>query len=136
MLTPGADVLIYAITGEDPQNSKAALAVLRSDHLLILKTVLCEVALTLQYRYGLNADQVRIALETIAGLDNATIEDAPAVELAMLLYGPHLDFVSALNLAQSRNSAHYATFDLKIAQAVRERLDAPRVLLMPQAEHV
>ncbi len=136
MLTPAADVLIYAMTGENPAYAKAALKLLRSDHLLILKTVLCEVATTLKARYGLNAEQIQTALKTIAGLENATLEDAPAVELALLLQGPELDFVSALNLAQSRISVHYATFDEHVADFVRSRLDSPRVLLMPQGEQV
>ncbi len=130
MITPDADLLVHVITRDDPQRLKVAAAALRSDQIFILKTVLMELAWRLSEIYDLTQDQLCTALETLIGLENATIEDEQSVELALIYCREGLKFTDALNLAQSRTTARYVTFDKALTEKVTANPDFPRVRLL------
>lgn len=130
MISPDTNVLVRVITGDDPEQAALAAEVMRSDALLISKTVLLETEWVLRHAYRLDRDIVQRALRTVAGLVNATVEDAAAVTKALGWHAQGMEFADALHLASSVAASEFVTFDRNLAADATPGSVAPPVRLL------
>ncbi|NJL28254.1 MAG: type II toxin-antitoxin system VapC family toxin [Thermoanaerobaculia bacterium] len=130
MIALDTNVLVRIVTRDDPEQTQAALALLRGKELWLAKTVLLELEWVLRFSYELDREAVLGALRGIVGLRRLHVEDRQSVVLALEWYAGGMDFADALHLAASAATDGFATFDRKLA-ATAARLDVfPRVELV------
>lgn len=107
------NVLIRFLTGDDPEQSQRALAVLREHSVWIAKTVLLETEWVLRSLYKFEAPRIADALERLLGLPEVHVEDSKAIRNALDWFAKGLDFADALHLASRRDADTFVTFDPK-----------------------
>ena len=114
MIAVDTNVLVRIVTNDDPAQSRRALAALRGQPIFIPKTVLLELEWVLRYAYMLDRPAILNALQGLAGLPKAELEDTAAVIQAIQWYSDGLDFADALHLASSGAARKFLTFDEKL----------------------
>lgn len=130
MIALDTNVIVRALTLDDPVQGRKAAAILRSQDLHVSKTVLVEVAWVLRKAYGFSQERIHPALTRFVGLESLEVEDRPAVERALAWYDQGLDFADALHLASSARANAFATFDGALSRRARAAGAAPRVRLL------
>ncbi len=106
----------YVASGDAPsqRQSSAAQQLLESGKLLFVgKTVVLELEWVLRGYYKSPPKDVLRVLTHLLAMPNMTVEDRPAVELAVAALGDGFDFADALHHASARHCASLATFDDK-----------------------
>ena len=132
MIAVDTNILFRYAVKDDHRQTILATDFLASNHCLILKTVLLELAWVLSSPAGYNLprETVHARLLHILGLPNIEAESAANVAQALTWYAEGMDFADALHLACSAELAGLATFDQKFA-ATAEKLDTvPSVRLV------
>ena len=119
MLSADTNVLVRAVTQDDPQQVARAASMLRSNQIWIAKTVLLETEWVLRSVYGLSKDSILAALRSLAGPQNVQLEDAGVVAQALEWSDKGLDFADALHLASSGEAERFITFDRKLAHRAK-----------------
>lgn len=117
MIALDTNVVVRVVTGDDPEQLKSALRVMREPRLWLSKTVLLETEWVLRYSYRLERERIHQTLCTLIGLGNVAVEDRDAVIGSLGDFSAGLDFADALHLRSSGESERFATFDRKLAQA-------------------
>ena len=130
MIAPDTSVLVRIITRDYEAQADRAAEVLRSERLWLAKTVILEVEWVLRFTYKYDRASVNRALTTLVGQENALIEDAVAVELAVAWHADGMDFADALHLASNRQASEFVTFDRKLASAAGRIPGTPTVRLL------
>lgn len=117
------NVVIRYLTGDHPEQSPRARALIDGEPVFVPVTVALEVEWVLRSAYGFPAAQVCQALRAFGGLPTVEMAEAQAVARALDLAAAGLDFADALHLCLSRGCAGFATFDramVRAAQSVGE----------------
>lgn len=128
MLAVDTNVIVrYLVRDEAAQTAKAD-QLIRSQEILVLKTVVLETEWVLRYRYALDRSAILAALRALSGLPNVHLEDAPAVAHAFVWFAGGMDFADALHLASSVPASQFVTFDQDLAKLAR-RLKAGDVFV-------
>lgn len=91
------------------------------------KTVLLETAWVLRYSYGLPSVAIARTFRGLLGLPTVTVEDAPAVHLAMRMLDNGIDLADAIHLASSISAERFVTFDAKRVKRARPVAPLPVV---------
>ena len=112
-----ANVVVRYLTGDHPEQSPRARALVDSGPVFVPVTVVLEVAWVLRSAYGFRAAEVTRALRAFGGLPTVTIGNAETVASALDLCEQGLDFADALHLGLSRHCNGFATFDRAMKQA-------------------
>jgi len=110
------NVVVRALTQDEPRQAKAAAEVLSSGSLAITKTVLLETEWVLRGAYGFEDEQVNEGLRRLVGLETLEVEDRSSVAQALAWHANGMDFADALHLASSGRAASFATFDRALAK--------------------
>jgi predicted nucleic-acid-binding protein len=130
MIALDTNVVIRALTQDEPAQAKKAARLLRGDSLHVSKTVLVEVEWVLRKAYGFPADRINDALGRFVGLRTLTVEDRPAVVRALDWHARGMDFADALHLASSAAATAFATFDAALARRASQAQAQPPVRLL------
>lgn len=127
MIGLDTNVVVRALTQDEPAQAKRAAAVLSGDALGITKTVLLEVEWVLRGAYAFDREQVNDGLRRLVGLETLDVEDRPAVLQALAWHAAGMDFADAIHLASSGRAESFATFDRALAKAAAKAGARPRV---------
>jgi predicted nucleic-acid-binding protein len=127
MLAVDTNVVVRYLARDDARQTAAAEELLRTEQVLLLKTVLLETEWVLRYTYGFNRELIATALRGISGLPLVGLEDGAAVAQALDWFEEGMDFADALHLASSAGAEKFATFDRRLAATAR-RLGAMPVI--------
>jgi predicted nucleic-acid-binding protein len=114
------NLVVRFLTRDDPAQAARAKALIDSQPVLLLKTVLLEAEWALRTVYRLDRRTIVAGLRDLAGLPRVEVEDGAAVARAFAWFDQGLDFADALHLASSGPADAFATFD----RAFRRRAQA------------
>ncbi len=128
MVAVDTNVLVRLLTGDHPAQAARATAVFRAAPVFVSKTVLLETEWVLRYTYRLPAAAVARAFLALLGLPTVTVEDAPAVHLAIRMLEHGIDFADALHLASSAGAERFVTFDATLMKRARKVAPLPVAL--------
>ena len=130
MIALDTNVIVRALTRDEPIQARKAAAIFASGRLFIPKTVLVELDWVLRKAYGFAHPAVNDALSRLVGLDILEVEDRSAVIAALAWHADGIDFADALHLASSASALELCTFDSALAKRASRVGTSPRVRLL------
>ncbi len=113
------NVLVRFLTGDDPEQSRRARAIVETGEVYVSTTVLLETEWVLSSAYDFEAARILAAFEAFAGLPGVAIEDADLLALAIALGREGLDFADALHLGRAQGCEAFVTFDRKLVKGAK-----------------
>jgi predicted nucleic acid-binding protein len=120
MLAIDTNLVVRYLTGDHPQQSPKARALIDSEDVFVCTTVLLETEWVLRSVYGLTPVQVARALAAFAGLGHVTLEDAALTARALDWTVGGMEFADALHLAKAEGCDAMVTFDRRFARAAKK----------------
>ncbi len=111
MIAVDTNLLVRILTNDDPIQARRAVKILKSDDILIPKTVFLETEWVLRYAYEIGRSNIIIGFQKLLGLPNVNVEDPDSIYQAISWYENKFDFADALHLASSRRCGSFTTFD-------------------------
>lgn len=117
---------------DDPDDAEAirqrpaAVAAL-SERAFVTVTVLLEFEWVMRGFYDLPRQTIAGVMRALVGIGHLTIEDRPAVLVALDAFDAGLDFADALHLARSQRAVTFMTFDRRLAKRAAPLALSPRV---------
>ena len=129
MISLDTNVVVRAMTQDDPTQARKAAAIMRSGELFVAKTVLIEVECVLRKAYAFPASRIGEGLAAFVGLEGLEVEDRSSVVTALGWYVQGMDFADALHLASSAGATSFATFDAALTKQARKIAARPSVRL-------
>ena len=120
MIGLDTNVVVRALTQDEPVQAEKAAALLSADAVSLTKTVLLEVEWVLRGAYGFDQEAINAGLRRLVGLENLVVEDRPAVLRALAWRAAGMDFADALHLASSSAVESFATFDREFARTASQ----------------
>jgi predicted nucleic-acid-binding protein len=113
------NVLVRAVTGDDPRQTKVADAFIAAGAWASLIT-LAETVWVLHAIFHFSASRLAEALDMLLNHEMLTIQDADAVSAALVLFraNPSLEFADCLILELARKAGHLplGTFDRRLTK--------------------
>jgi predicted nucleic-acid-binding protein len=119
MLAVDTNIVVRYLTGDHPQQTDLAKALIDKEDIFVSATVLLETEWVLRKLYGWTNAPLAKALRGFAGLPRMTVENPSRVLQALDLTENGMDFADALHLAQAMNCDAFVTFDRHLARAAR-----------------
>ena len=120
MLAIDTNIVVRYLTGDHPEQSPKARALINSEDVFVCTTVLLETEWVLRSVYGLPPVQVARALGAFAGLPRVMLEDAALIAGALDWTVRGMDFADTLHLAKAEGCAAMVTFDRRFARAAKK----------------
>jgi predicted nucleic-acid-binding protein len=129
MLAIDTNLIVRYLTGDQPQQSRRAKALIDSGPVYVCKTVLLETERVLRSVFGFTPTEIAQALNDFAGLPSVILEDAAIIAKALDWMASGMDFADALHLANAQGSEAFVTFDRSLAKKAKKLCEiAVRVL--------
>jgi len=129
-ITADTNVLVRALVQDDPEQARAASALLqRAELVAIPLPVLCELVWVLRRVYGFTRDDCARAIEAL--MDSKTVvADRPAVAVGLQLLASGGDFADGVIAFAGRllGSEQLVTFDRNAARLLRDAGEPVRLL--------
>lgn len=119
MLAIDTNLVVRYLTGDHPDQSARARALVDGRAVFVAVTVVLEIEWVLRSAYGYRPAEVARALRAFGGLSTVTIEDAGLVAEALDHAEQGMDFADALHLGKSRHCEGFVTFDQKFLKAAQ-----------------
>ncbi len=119
MLAIDTNVVVRYLTGDHPEHSPQARALIDSHEVFVGTTVLLEAEWVLRSAYGYPPAQVGAALQAFAGLPGVRLEDPTLAATALDWMTGGMDFADALHLARAQGCAAFVSFDRRLAKAAK-----------------
>lgn len=119
MLAIDTNLVVRYLTGDHPEQSARARAIIDGEAVFVAVTVVLEAEWVLRSAYGFQPADVTRALKAFGGLPTVTIEDAALVSAALDLAENGMDFADALHLVLSGHCDSFVTFDRKFVKAAK-----------------
>ncbi|MGH7024700.1 MAG: type II toxin-antitoxin system VapC family toxin [Caulobacteraceae bacterium] len=116
MLAIDTNVIVRALIGDEPDQSRRARALLESEAVFVSTTVLLETEWVLRSAYRVTAADTAEALKRLAGLPNVSFEAPVVIEQSLDWMTRGMDFADALHLTAARDCAGFATFDRNLGR--------------------
>lgn len=113
------NLIVRYLTGDHPEQSPQARAVVDGGTVFVPVTVVLEVEWVLRSGYGYPPEDVARALRAFGGLPTVTIEEAAIVAEALDLAEKGMDFADALHLGKSGHCEGFVSFDRKFVKAAQ-----------------
>jgi predicted nucleic acid-binding protein len=120
MLVIDTNLIVRYLTGDHPQQSRKAKALIDSESVFVSMTVFLEAEWVLRSVFGFTPDEIAQALTDFAGLPSVTLEDAATVAKALDWMAGGMDFADALHLANAQGSDAFVTFDRGLAKKAKK----------------
>lgn len=127
MLAIDTNLIVRYLTGDHPEQSEEARALIGGEDVYVCTTVLLETEWVLRSVYGYVAAQLSKALSAFAGLPQVALEDAALAAKALGWMESGMDFADALHLAKADGCEAFISFDQRFATAAN-RLSNIKVL--------
>src|SRR5262249_24327912 len=124
MLAIDTNVVVRYLTGDHPQQSRKAKALIDSEQVFVCTTVLLETEWVLRSVYGATRTEIARALTAFGGLPGVTLEDAAMIAKALGWTARGMDFADALHLAKAHGSEAFVSFDRRLVRTAQELSDA------------
>ena len=119
MLAIDTDLVVRYLTGDHPQQSAKAKAVINREEVFVSTTVMLETEWVLRSAYGFDAKRVCKALRDFGGLATVLFEDSGLVALALDRMEDGMDFADALHLGRAASCDAFLTFDQRFVRSAR-----------------
>jgi predicted nucleic-acid-binding protein len=129
MIAIDTNVLVRLLITEDDAQCAAARALVESQRVLILRTVLLETEWVLRSRFHLARDLIHRFFAGLAETSGVEIEAESATRRAIDAYAKGVDFADALHAASAAMPFH--TFDKKLLEQ-RRRIAGADVVAVPK----
>jgi predicted nucleic acid-binding protein len=110
------NVLVRYLTGDHPDQSRKARALIDGGDIFVSITVFLESEWVLRSAYRLSPSAVRAALRAFAGLPGVTVENPTLLADALDRTDAGMDFADALHLGAAAHCDSLLTFDGKFVQ--------------------
>jgi predicted nucleic acid-binding protein len=123
MLAIDTNVIVRYLTGDHPQQSRKAKALIDSEQVFVCTTVLLKTEWVLRSVYGFAPVEVATALGAFAGLPGVILEDGAMTVKALAWTARGMDFADSLHLADAQGSEAFVSFDRQLARAAKELSD-------------
>ena len=117
MLAIDTNVVVRYLTGDHPDQSPRARALVDGQAVFVPVTVALEAEWVLRSAYGYGAAEVMRAMRAFGGLPTVMIEEAALVAEALDRAEAGMDFADALHLAKSAHCDGFASFDRRFIKA-------------------
>jgi predicted nucleic-acid-binding protein len=129
-ITADTNVLVRAVTEDDPTQSKAAeIALTKADVVALAIPALCELAWVLSHGYKIPASQIAEAIRRLINGDNVVV-NRPAAEAGLALLDAGGDFADGV-IAYEGNwlgADTFISFDKKAVKLMKVRGESARLL--------
>jgi len=119
MTAVDTNVLVRLLTGDDPKQAAAAIALFAAGPIWIAKTVLLETGWVLHSLYGFEESAIRDAFVKLLGLKNVHAEDESSVAAALALTAHGMELADAMHLSSRPPGAVFVSFDKSFVQRAR-----------------
>jgi len=119
MIAIDTNIVVRYLTGDHPEQSVRARAIVDSQPVFVPVTVVLETEWVLRSAYGYKPGDVARALRAFGGLPQVTIEDAATVAAAFDLAEQGMDFADALHLGRASGQDVFLTFDRRFVKAAQ-----------------
>jgi predicted nucleic acid-binding protein len=119
MLAIDPNGIVRYLTGDHPEQSPRARALIDSHDIDVSTTVLLETEWVLRGAYGYAPAQVGKALQTFAGLPRVTLENPASAATALAWMAQGMDFADALHLAATEGCTAFVSFDRRFTKAAK-----------------
>lgn len=119
MIAIDTNVVVRYLTGDHPEQSLRARAVVDSRPVFLPVTVVLEAEWVLRSAYGYAVKDIVNALRAFGGLPGVMIEDAALIAEALDRAETGMDFADALHMGRSAHCEGIASFDRKFAKAAQ-----------------
>lgn len=113
------NIVVRYLTGDHPEQSERARAIVDGQPVFVPVTVVLEAEWVLRSAYGTKPADVARALRAFGGLPKVTIEDAATVAAAFDLAEQGMDFADALHLGRAVGQDGFLTFDRRFVKAAK-----------------
>ena len=123
MLAIDTNLIVRYLTGDHPQQSAKARALIDGNDVFVATTVLLETEWVLRSVYDYKNAELAKALAEFAGLPRVTLEDAPLAAKALDWMAEGLDFADALHLIKAQGCDAFVSFDQNFAKAANALSD-------------
>lgn len=120
MLAIDTNIVVRYLTGDHPQQSPKAKALIDHEDVFVSTTVLLESEWVLRGVYGFPRGEVAMALGAFAGLRNVTLEDASLAGKALDWTVRGMDFADALHLANAQGFDAFVSLDRRLARTAKQ----------------
>jgi predicted nucleic acid-binding protein len=117
MIAVDTNVVVRYLTGDHPDQSPRARALIDANPVFVTVTVILETEWVLRSAYGFPPRAVIDALRAFGGLPTVTVEDASHVAQALDHVGQGMDFADALHLGRAAHCDAFATFDRRFVRS-------------------
>ncbi len=115
------NIVIRYLTGDHPEQSAKARAVVEAGDVFIAATVMLEADWVLRSVYGFSRKDTAAALRAFAGLPGVKVEAPAMLAEALDRAEAGMDFADALHLGAASGCDAFLTFDQKFIGAARGR---------------
>lgn len=119
MIAIDTNIIVRYLTGDHPEQSVRARAIVDRQPVFVPVTVVLETEWVLRSAYGYKPGDVARALRAFGGLPQVTIEDAATVAAAFDLAEQGMDFADALHLGRASGQDVFLTFDRRFVKAAQ-----------------
>lgn len=123
MLAIDTNVIVRLLTADDPEQARAARALVDSEDTFVSTTVLLETEWVLRSAYSFVPTRVAQALTALAGLPRVTFENPPLVAKALVWLREGMDFADALHLGSAQGCMAFVSFDRRLANVANRVAD-------------
>lgn len=130
MIALDTNVVVRAVTRDEPSQAAVAEALLRDGRFWLSKTVILELEWVLRHGYRMRRDAIYRVLEHLLGFDRIEVEDRTQVLAALGWFAAGLDFADALHLAACADLDAMATFDRQLATLAPQLQGTPAIRLL------
>jgi predicted nucleic-acid-binding protein len=119
------NVVVRFLTGDNPEQAKAARAAIAAGDIFVPLTVWLESEWVLRSGYGFAPDQIADGFVGLAGLPMIEIDERLVLSAAIDWMREGMDFADALHLAKSQSCDAFLTFDKKLTKVAKGRSTIP-----------
>lgn len=119
MIAIDTNIVVRYLTGDHPEQSARARAIMEGQLVFVPVTVALETEWVLRSAYHFKPADVARALRAFGGLPQVTIEDAATVAAALDLAEQGMDFADALHLGRASGQDAFLTFDRRFVTAAQ-----------------
>ena len=122
------NIIVRYLTGDDPEQTARAKAVMEAGRVFASTTVILECEWVLRGVYKVPRQDVITALRTFLGLPNVTTDNPELVMKAFGYADLGVDFADALHLAAASNCESMYTFDRRF---IKQAANIPMGVVEP-----
>lgn len=117
MIAIDINLVVRYLTGDHPDESPRARALIDAGTAFVPVTVMLEVEWVLRGAYGYAPAAVIDALRAFGGMSTFTVEDAALVAQALDRVAAGMDFADALHFGRAGHCDAFATFDRRFVRS-------------------